>query len=67
MSQEYLIKTHTYSRALREIYTNLQNVISEKLQCIICNASIDLHTKDHQCVLRQDKDIIIHNKYNIHR
>jgi hypothetical protein len=36
-------------------------IIYKKLQCIICNISIDLHTKQHNCILRHEKDIIIIN------
>lgn len=65
MSTENLIQTYnTLQHPLRDITSNLHNLFVNKLQCIICNASIDVNSKEHQCVLRpQHKDIIIRHKY----
>lgn len=41
-----------------ELITN--HYSSEKLCCIICNTSLDIYTKDHNCILRPTyTDIVI--------
>lgn len=64
MSTEHLIKTRTFPRSFQEMTSTVHHIFLNKLQCIICHATIDLNTKEHKCVLRQQhKDIIIRNRY----
>jgi hypothetical protein len=45
---------------------NIYNFFRERVCCIICNTALDIHAKEHKCVLRpQDADIIIHNKNTV--
>jgi hypothetical protein len=46
-----------------ELTSRYHHYFREKLCCIICNASLDIYTKEHACILRpKNTDVVIHSK-----
>jgi hypothetical protein len=57
-------KEHISTLSLNIELTNQYHYSSKKLRCIICNTSLDIYTKDHNCILRPKyTDIVIRSKY----